>query len=121
MSISRQRSVNEVPRALLCTSNGVGLGHVTRMMAIGRALEPSMQSVLFTLSAALPIPTRAGFTTEHLASAHQFDADGYSWNDLLSERVDQLISASTTRMWCCSTVSTRIRACGTRCERIGVG
>ena len=93
MRISRQRSVDETPRALLCTSNGVGLGHVTRMMAIGQALEPSMQSVLFTLSAALPIPTRAGFTTEHLASAHQFDASGYSWNDLLSERVDQLISA----------------------------
>jgi len=92
MSTSRQRSVDETPRALLCTSNGVGLGHVTRMMAIGQALEPSMHSVLFTLSAALPIPTRAGFTTEHLASAHQFDASGYSWNDLLSERVDQLIS-----------------------------
>lgn len=93
MRVLRQRSDDATSRALLCTSNGVGLGHVTRMMALGQALEPSMSSVLFTLSAALPIPTRAGFTVEHLASADQFDASGYSWNDLLSERIDQLISA----------------------------
>ena len=81
------------PRVLLCTSNGVGLGHVTRMLAVGEALQPQIDSVMFTLSAALPIPIATGMTVEHLASVNQFGSSGAEWHTLLAERVDQLISA----------------------------
>ena len=81
------------PRVLLCTSNGVGLGHVTRMLAVGEALQPEIDSVMFTLSAALPIPIGAGMTVEHLASVDQFGSSSTEWHTLLAERVDQLIAA----------------------------
>lgn len=82
---------------LLCTSNGVGLGHVARMMAVGEELRPDFEPVLFTLSAALPIPIDAGFTVEHLASATESGLSGSAWNSLLEERVEQLIDAYAPR------------------------
>ena len=82
---------------LLCTSNGVGLGHVARMMAVGQELRPDFEPVLFTLSAAIPIPVEAGFTVEHLASANEKAVSGTAWNALLGERLEQLIDAYAPR------------------------
>ena len=63
------------------------------MLAVARALQPDADAVMFTLSAALPIPVGTGMTVEHLASAEQFGATGSAWNTLLSERLNLLISA----------------------------
>lgn len=76
---------------LLCTSNGAGLGHVTRMMAVAEQLTPAVDPVLFTLSAALPIPVEAGLRVEHLPSAGYVDVPVPKWHDLLEDRVEQLI------------------------------
>lgn len=71
----------------------MGLGHVTRMMAIGDELRDQVDPVIFTLSAALPIPTRAGFTVEHLASADRLGVPVSQWHALLDDRIDQLVDA----------------------------
>ena len=77
---------------LLCTSNGAGLGHVTRMMAVAEQLGPDVDCILFTLSAALPIPVEAGLRVEHLASAGYLDVTTNEWHALLEDRVEQLIA-----------------------------
>ena len=77
---------------LLCTSNGAGLGHVTRMMAVAEQFGPDVDCVLFTLSAALPIPVEAGLRVEHLASAGYLDVTTNEWHELLEDRVEQLIA-----------------------------
>ena len=56
------------PVALLCTSNGVGLGHLTRQMAVGRHLRATHDVVIFTLSPAATLAVDAGFHTEYLRS-----------------------------------------------------
>ena len=77
---------------LLCTSNGAGLGHVTRMMAVAEQLGPDIDCILFTLSAALPIPVEAGLRVEHLASAGYLDVTTNEWHELLEDRVEHLIA-----------------------------
>lgn len=79
------------PVVLLCTSNGVGLGHLARMMAIARALEPEVRPVIFTLSAAVAIPVAQGFEVEHLPSAGHAGLLPAPWHRLLEDRVDHLI------------------------------
>jgi hypothetical protein len=79
------------PVVLLCTSNGVGLGHLARMMAIARALEPQVRPVIFTLSAAVAIPVAQGFEVEHLPSAGHAGLLPAPWHRLLEDRVDHLI------------------------------
>ena len=53
---------------LLVTSNGVGLGHLSRVMAIAQQLKDDFEPVIFTLSSAISIPISQGFRTEYLRS-----------------------------------------------------
>jgi UDP:flavonoid glycosyltransferase YjiC (YdhE family) len=55
-------------RILFVTSNGTGLGHLTRSMAIARRLDESLEPLFFTLSAAAPVVRELGFPVEYAAS-----------------------------------------------------
>jgi UDP:flavonoid glycosyltransferase YjiC (YdhE family) len=55
-------------RILFLSSNGTGLGHLTRSMAIARRLGPSLQPLFFTLSGAAPVVAEQGFDVEFAAS-----------------------------------------------------
>lgn len=83
--------MSELPVALLCTSNGVGLGHLTRQMAVARALKGRMRPVIFTLSGAVAVPVAEGFAVEHLPSAGHAGIPTTGWHDLLGDRLDHLI------------------------------
>ncbi len=79
-------------RAMFATSNGFGLGHVTRAMAIARRLPGDVEPILFTLSEALPLVRAQGFFAEYFSSR---DAEGESsaqWNSRLRRRVRDLIA-----------------------------
>ncbi len=56
------------PRILFLTSNGVGLGHITRLMAIARRLPPTVEPVFFTLSHGSPLIAAAGYSVDFLPS-----------------------------------------------------
>jgi hypothetical protein len=75
---------------MLCTSNGVGLGHLSRVMAVARHLEDEFDVVIFTLSAAVSIPVSLGFRTEYLRSHEYSEFDGPQWNALLEQRLEHL-------------------------------
>ena len=55
-------------RILFLSSNGTGLGHLTRSMAIARRLDPSLEPLFFTLSGAAPVVADQGFDVEFAAS-----------------------------------------------------
>lgn len=68
--------------------NGVGLGHLTRCLAISKSLErilPSKQMLFFTTSLALPILDQSGYYAYHFPSKTRYDriAPGREWNALL--------------------------------------
>ncbi len=72
---------------LLCTSNGVGLGHLTRVMAVGNEMDPADPPVIFTLSGAVSIPVQQGFHVEHLPSSEYRVTARQGWHRLLAARM----------------------------------
>ncbi|MDQ3572738.1 MAG: hypothetical protein M3383_07765 [Actinomycetota bacterium] len=65
-------------RILFVTSNGTGLGHLTRSMAIARRLPASLEPFFITFSAGAPVVRGQGFPVEYVAS---YDRPG-AGNDL---------------------------------------
>ena len=53
---------------LFLSSNGTGLGHLTRSMAIARRLDSALEPIFFTLSGAAPVVAQQGFDVEFAAS-----------------------------------------------------
>src|SRR5687767_1265494 len=55
-------------RILFVSSNGTGLGHLTRSMAIARRLGPQLEPFFFTLSEAASVVRELGVAVEYMAS-----------------------------------------------------
>jgi len=70
--------VTERQRILFFTSNGTGLGHLTRSMAIARRLDGRFEPLVFTLSAAAPVVREHGFPVEFCAS-YRTPCAGTEW------------------------------------------
>jgi UDP:flavonoid glycosyltransferase YjiC (YdhE family) len=79
------------PRILFATSNGTGLGHLNRSMAIARRLPATYQSTFFTLSGAAPVVAQNGFEVDYLSS-YRRPASGTdrAWNLRLGEMLEQV-------------------------------
>ena len=80
MSETLQRGGDRA-RVLFTTSNGTGLGHLTRSMAIARRLGDELEPLFFTLSAAAPVVERMGFAVEYAPSyATPASGNDYRWS-----------------------------------------
>ncbi len=71
-------SAGERRRILFVSSNGTGLGHLTRSMALARRLRPGYEPLFVSLSAAAPIVAEQGFEVEYIAS-HATPTAGSDW------------------------------------------
>lgn len=80
------------PRVLFLTSNGAGLGHLTRAMAIARRLPGWVQPVLLTLSQALPVVLQQGFHAEYLPSAGYSGLSTSTWNKVYAGRLREVMT-----------------------------
>jgi hypothetical protein len=74
----RDRPAGEVtrPRVLFVTSNGSGMGHLTRLMAIAGAGRDQFDSIFVSLSTAAEIAALNGFPTTRVESQ---GASGLTW------------------------------------------
>ncbi len=77
--------------ALFFTSNGVGLGHVTRAMAIARRCEAGIEPVFVTLSQAATLIEQAGYTVEYLPFHAYLGADVNRWNQHLAAELGEMV------------------------------
>ncbi len=90
-----QRVIAARPRAktvLFFSSNGVGLGHLTRQLAIADAMGPEIEPVFFTLSQGMRLVSEAGYQVEYRPFHRASQANVASWNDALAEELGQAIS-----------------------------
>lgn len=79
-------------RVLFATSNGTGLGHLNRAMAIARRLPEGFESTIFTLSQAAPVVARQGFDVDYLASYRRpGSGTDRAWNLRLRAKLEQSI------------------------------
>lgn len=80
-------------RILFTTSNGTGLGHLTRSMAIARRLGPDVEPLFLTLSGAAPVVRRMGFPVEYVPSyGTPGSGNDYRWSRRLRGRLRGVIA-----------------------------
>lgn len=80
-------------RILFTTSNGTGLGHLTRSMAIAGRLGPELEPLFLTLSAAAPVVAQMGYPVEYVPSyATPGSGNDYRWSRRLRARLRAVIA-----------------------------
>lgn len=79
-------------RVLFITINGVGMGHLTRMLAIARRCAEPIEPVFLTMSQGLKVLREQGFLAEYVPSRTYLNCDNTRWNDFLCEEVEELIT-----------------------------
>jgi hypothetical protein len=89
---STKRATAQRPSLLLISSNGAGMGHLTRLMAYARRAEPDMATRFVSLSQAVGVVARYGFSYEYVPSAGATGLQPRLWNNLFTERVSDAVT-----------------------------
>jgi len=79
-------------RVLFITINGVGMGHLTRMLAIARRCPEPIEPVFLTMSQALKVVREQGFLAEYVPSRKYLNCDLARWNGYLRDEVNEMMS-----------------------------
>ena len=80
-------------RVLFVTSNGTGLGHLTRSLAIARRLRSGLEPLFVTFSAAAPVVRDQGYPVEYLASYERPGAGtDISWTLRARDRLRTIVA-----------------------------
>jgi len=88
---SVKRATSERSALLMISSNGSGMGHLTRLMAYARRAEPNMAPHFLSLSQAVWVVAQYGFSFEYLPSAGATGLSPRRWQDLFTERVSDAV------------------------------
>ncbi|MCP4903185.1 MAG: UDP-N-acetylglucosamine--N-acetylmuramyl-(pentapeptide) pyrophosphoryl-undecaprenol N-acetylglucosamine transferase [bacterium] len=88
---------NRSKRILFMSSNGVGVGHLSRLVSIARRLPKQAEAVFFTMSQALPVVQQFGFHAEYFPCFRYGQSDFDNWNDWLSLTLGQMLDAYDIR------------------------
>ena len=75
------------PSILLVTSNGTGMGHLTRQTAVARALGDRADCVLLSLSSGISVVESQGIRAEYLPSYQRPWMPRQEWNTYLADRI----------------------------------
>jgi hypothetical protein len=78
-------------QVLFVPSNGVGLGHVGRLLAVARRLDAKIPAVFASLSPALHAIQSFGFLTEYIPSHHYLGGDHSHWDQWLNFEIGALL------------------------------
>ena len=76
---------------LLATSNGVGMGHLTRQAAVALVMSRQHRPTLFSLSVGLPLATALSISGEYCPSYDQPWVTGRSWHGYLKGRLMAIV------------------------------
>lgn len=79
------------PSLVLATSNGTGMGHLARQLAVGLAAAPEARVTLFSLSVALPTATSAEIPGEYCPGPDRGWIPETAWPHYLSGRLETLV------------------------------
>jgi len=78
-------------RVLLITSNGTGMGHLTRMLALARRTSDAVEPHFLSLSQAVPVVEGFGYSYEYLASTGASGLSARRWHRYFARRVGDTI------------------------------
>ena len=76
---------------LFMSSNGSGVGHLTRLMAMARRSSHNITPIFLTLSQAVKVVEESGFFVEYLPSNSYLNGESSSsWHQLLEQRLNEI-------------------------------
>jgi hypothetical protein len=78
-------------RVLFFSSNGVGLGHLTRLVSVARRMPEYVEPVFATMSQAIKVPKSFGFPVEYIPFHEYLGCDIVDWNGWLKRQLAQII------------------------------
>lgn len=78
---------NQKPRALFVTSNGAGMGHMTRMLGIARASAKYIDPVFFSMSQGVGVARTAGFPYEYVPFNSSMKTKTALWHRYFEDRL----------------------------------
>ncbi|PVB59420.1 glycosyltransferase [Labrenzia sp. 011] len=87
-----KRETSEKPVVLSVTSNGIGLGHLTRQIAIAEALGPAVNVVFFSLSEAIEVARSMGYLAEFRPFHRRLQLDVEEWNGFFFQEMREALS-----------------------------
>lgn len=77
-------------RVAFVTSNGAGMGHLSRLLAVASRMNPEQVDCMFvSLSSAVPVVERYGFPYAYIASRGDMGMDPRTWNNYAENRFRQ--------------------------------
>ena len=85
-------------RVIFLASNGIGLGHVARLLAIARRAEGRFEPVFATMAQAADIIERFGYLAEYVPSHMYVGGDLGQWEDWLGFELERLIDSYGARL-----------------------
>ncbi|MGI9501844.1 MAG: glycosyltransferase [Geminicoccaceae bacterium] len=79
-------------RVMFITINGVGMGHLTRMLAIAKRCRAPIEPIFVTMSQALKVLREQGYLVEFIPSRQYLDCDIGQWNKFLRDELNEMIA-----------------------------
>ncbi|HET6520432.1 MAG TPA: glycosyltransferase [Geminicoccaceae bacterium] len=79
-------------RVLFVSSNGIGVGHLTRLLAVARRCPPPIEPVFVTMSQAMRVVEDFGFLAEYTPFHTYLGADQNRWNHFVGLELRELIA-----------------------------
>jgi hypothetical protein len=74
-------------RVLFVATNGIGLGHITRLMAIAERMSPDVEPVFITRSAGSSLISQRGHATDYIPWPVKIGVTDNSWNQVYSQEL----------------------------------
>ena len=103
---SRFESTESACRLLFLATNGIGLGHLTQLLAVARKLPSAVTPIFVTNSQAISAVKRYGYVVHYLPDDKYTKVDAGHWNDWLERELDLLSSLYDAKgmvfdgVWC---------------------
>jgi UDP:flavonoid glycosyltransferase YjiC (YdhE family) len=93
-----QRITREPGTVLMVSSNGTGMGHLTRLLAYSRKAPSGTRPYFLSLSQAVPIVAEFGFPYEYVPSAIPTGMAPARWRTYLGHRLAEVIERLEPRV-----------------------
>ncbi len=87
-----RRSTERPRRVLMLGPNGIGIGHLVRLLAVARRLPGGLEPVILSMSQAVGLARRLGFIAEYLPAQAATRESAERWSAGFRARLDEAIA-----------------------------
>lgn len=85
-------------RALFLSPNGIGMGHLTRLLAVARRCDVAVEPVFLSMSQAVGVVEAMGYLAEYFPYHTHTGEPVVAWNAALRARLDEAIAFYDARL-----------------------